>query len=64
MSSFSTERRKFVKTLAAGATAGSVLGWLNPVRRAFAEELDRIDLENHTGGSVRRTSSIGTAGPS
>ncbi len=51
MSSFSIERRNLVKTLAAGATAGSVLGLLNPVRRAFAEELDRIDLENHTAGS-------------
>ena len=51
MSSFSIERRKFVKTLAAGATAGSALGLLNPVRRAFMEELDRIDLENHTAGS-------------
>ncbi len=51
MSSFSTERRKFVKTLAAGATAGSVWGLLNPVRRAFAEELDRIDLQHHTARS-------------
>jgi len=52
MSSFSAERRNFVKTLAAGATAGSVLGLLNPVRRAFAEELDRIDLEHHTARSL------------
>ena len=51
MNSFSLERRRFVKTLAAGATAGSVLGLLNPARRAFAEELDRIDLENHTARS-------------
>ena len=51
MSSCSTDRRSFVKSLAAGAAAAPVLTLFGPLRQAFAADLERAGLATHTRGS-------------
>ena len=43
-----SDRRTFVKSLAAGAAAAPVLSLFGPLRQAFAGDLERVGLATHT----------------
>jgi isopenicillin-N epimerase len=46
-----TDRRQFVRSLAAGAAAGPALALLGPFRQAFARDLSGVDLASYTARS-------------